>query len=1236
MIRLVIIVCFITIQAFGQQIKFENFTISEGLSNNSVIDIENDKDGSLWIGTLDGLNHYDGYDFTVYKHNVDNSNSIAGNYIRKIKRDTTGTIWILTDDLKICSYIGNEKFKTYFFKNETTDIYLSKKGNIVVSGKNSYSEFINGHFQASKTLVIQKQSPKAIKNKLFDSYPNAIINTVLKDKSGNIWYATRKNGLFIRKNNTVNSGLLEHYTQDPYSDYSFKSNEIETLHEDSFGNIWLGLKDGGISMAYTNSDKIASIAPHPIKFPTIPNEAVRAVTKDLAERIWLGYYTKGLFYYNLKTKSYTSFKIKEAKSQPDWMRIRSLFTASDGTVLAGTYAGIIRIKNNGDYSLYTAKRDSNLPNNRNYSIYEDANKQLWISCWGGMAKFNLKTDTFETFKGQKLLSQYHIRNVISTGGELIIGTENSGVKLLDLNNGEVHTISISDGLLSNSVYSIYKESQTNHYWIATLGGISIYDKNKGIIKNITEKDGLPSQMVYGLLSNENKVWVSTTKGIAVVDKGNLQVKPFCSNGLWQVSEFSEGAYYQDVKGVLFFGGANGLNYFNPNTIQLDTSKAKIKLVVDGNENYKTSIEKSFSDNELDIELVPIKFPVKNRSNVYYKLEGKDKVWNLLDDSNKIKYTNLASGNYTLLVKQGRNSSPEPLLFSLHIKKAFYETILFYVLLSVFIFITSIGFLFFKNRKAIAQQKKLEDQIVVRTAVIEKQKRNLQAVNDKLDEKNKEILLQKEKLLTLHNNLKNEDFEIEKFKTFVLSEFQEPLFKIIKTASVLKEDAEAQRNLIHQSGKLIDLISEWNYLNHIKDIGPVKITAINLFPVLKGSVEKLKRALQTHHVNFNCEIDTTIGWVEIDVLRFRLLLQYFFNDISKYSDAGSDLDISIRHKNNVLEIQLSSNSTILKNNWYSILHFSPYFKALQVLLCDLKGRFSNSSEEEFQVILQIPLLIIDTDVKQVETISWKHFNQHENSSSNKTNILIFSEEENYATANQILEQDNYNLIFESSVSNLATARKQISVDLIVFYQAIFSKELLYFLRHTNTEEMNRKKTPLMYISEDSSYELQEQSIELGIDTLIQLPASVSFITKKISSLINKKQVAVEENKFQQKIFDILTEKDSVITPNDKLLKRGLDIIKDELHNPSFNVEMLVEQLGVSRVKCYRLFKETLKQSPSDIIMSLRLQKAEALLKSNKLNISEISFECGYNDPKYFGRSFKKHFGKSPKEFKENLI
>ncbi len=1264
----------------GQNVKFKSLSTNDGLSNNSVEDIENDVNGGLWIATWDGLNYFDGYKFTVFKHDIDNSNSIASNYIIKIKRDANGIIWILTEDSKISRYLNNKQFKNYTFNSEPKDISLSKNGNIIVHTKNDYFEFINGQFQKSDSLLITKEDNDVLKKLLLKEYPNIVINSILKDKSGNIWYATRKNGLFIITNNLKKSQKhhIEHYTQDPYSNHSFNSNEIETLHEDVFGNIWLGLKDGGISMTYRNSNKIFSVAPHPLKFPNIPNETIRAITKDSKGSIWLGYYTKGLFYYNKKSKHYTKFKIKEAFFQPDWKRIRSLFTASDGTVWAGTYAGIIRIKNNATYSLYDAEYFPNFPNNRNYSMYEDSKKQLWIACWGGVAKFNLKTNRFEAFKGQKTVSQYHIRNIKVIDNELILATENNGVKLLDLDkgelktikiekalsqyhvenksfdnetidnisnsnqvklqdlkNGELQTINTKEGLLNNSIYSVYKDEQTNYYWIASLGGLSIYDKQKGVIKNITEKSGLPSQLVYGILAKKNEIWISTTKGIAVINKNNFQVKTLYPKGGWQVSEFSEGAYYQDPKGLLFFGGINGLNYFNPDNIQFNHTKAKIKLIVDGNETYESTIKKSFSENQIDIELIPIKFPKRDSKSIYYKLEGKDKNWLLLNNG-KINYTNLDSGNYRFLVKQEPDTNIESMLISFHIEKPFYKTISFYILLSIFTLACAIAFIFLKNKSATEQQKKLEIQILARTEIIENQKRDLLIVNNKLDEKNKKIVLQQEKLLALHNNLKNEDFEIEKFKTFVLSEFQEPITEIIKTSNTLKTDTEAKQNLITQSGKLVNLVSEWNYLNHIKDIGSVKTSAINLFPILKNSLEKFKKSLLNNKVNFNCKIDTSIGWVEIDVLRFRLLLQYFFNDISKYSDTDSNLSIDINNLTNFLEIQLTSNSTILKNNWYSIVHYSPYFKALQVLLSDLKGQLINNSRETFQVTLQIPIGIINTDNKQIESISWKHLNQQDDGLSlNKQNILVFSDAENYATANQILKQDDYNLIFEDSVSNLSSAIKQIHFNLIVFYQATFSKELVYFL-NTYKEDTNRTKTPMIYISEYIDYELQEQSIEFGIDTLIQLPASESFITKKITSLISKKQGVIEENKFQQKIFDILTEKAPVTTPNDKLLKKSLEIIKRELHNPSFNVEMLVEQLGVSRVKCYRLFKEILKQSPSDIITSLRLQKAEVLLKTKKLNISEISFECGYNDPKYFGRSFKKYFGKSPKEFKEQVF
>lgn len=1216
-----------TISSFGQHIKFENFTTNNGLSNNSVGDIESGIDGGLWIATWDGLNYFDGYNFKIFKNDINNPKSISSNYITKIKKDRAGKIWIMTKEGHVNFYVGNESFKEFIFKTTPKDLYLSQKGNIIVQTSTAYYEYKNKSFVETAQNNVRKADLGNLRKMLLDKYPELTINDVLKDRTGNIWFATRENGLFI----ITNENKIEHLTADLYNPYSFKNNEIETLHLDDFGNIWLGQKDGGLSMAFAGSEKINWIAPHPLKEPNLPDETIRAVTKDNKGRIWLGFYTKGLYYYNERNHVFEKFKTDKESTHEDWGRVRSLFTSSDGSIWAGTYKGILRISNNKSTS-YETSNANGAAINRCYSIIEDQNKQLWMGCWGGVAKFNLTTGKFEAFEGQNALSRYHIRNIKKNNQSLIISTEHDGVIVFNQTNHSIKKITTQEGILGNSIYSVFVDNESDNYWIASLGGVSVFNKKTGLVKNITESDGLPSHMVYGLVDNGDKVWISTTKGIASIDKKNYSVKAYNPDHGWQATEFSEGAYYQDSKGNLFFGGVEGLNYFNPSTIFSNASKAKIKLKIDGSENYLASLEKSFGDNSLEIEVMPIVFPRNKKNEIYYKLKGRDENWIALPSNNKIKYAKIPSGQYSFVIKQGKDAKPEPALFTLQIGKAFYESIWFYMLLSGFFLLICIIVVNVKNKASLAQQKYMEELVAARTAVIESQKKEMQAVNEELDEKNRKILEQKEKLLMLHSNLKKENFEIEKFKSFMLAEFQEPISRIIKISGAFKKDTETHRDLIAQSGKLVKLISEWNYLEHIKDLGPVQKSMASLFPVFKNNVEKLKKDLQRNGVNFNCEIDAAEYFAVVDILRLKLAMQYFFNDLGKYSDKDSTVNVVIEYEQHFIVIKAISDSDILRENWYNISHYSPYFKALQILLADLQGELLPSLVNDFQLTMRIPIETADQEINFKETISWKNFNYADQFSADKKCLLVFGDSYNNPAACQVLESENFNLIFESSILNLNSIMKQIDISALVLYQTEFSKKLIDFLKQTNGN--SNIKIPMIYISEDINYELNEQLLEIGIETHIQLPASASFVRKKINSLINQNIEPLREHKIQEKIFEILTEDNEHVTANDRLLKRALEIIKEQLHNPSFNVEMLGEELGISRVKCYRLFKETLHQSPSDILMSLRLQKAEVLLKTKRLNISEISFECGYNDPKYFGRSFKKYYGKTPKEFKEH--
>ncbi|NKI24976.1 helix-turn-helix domain-containing protein [Arenibacter sp. 6A1] len=1219
---------------FGQQIKFNTLTTEDGLSNNSILGITSDKNGVLWIGTWDGLNSYDGHSFKIYKHIKDSANSLAGNVVRELVRDANMDIWALTDNKSVSKYIGGNSFQNYRFEKEVGALRLSREGNPLVSldGSNEHYEFDGDTFVRVEPKNLDNENDAALHRILHKYNPELVINQVMKDRKGNVWFATKYNGVYVlpNKSSNVHSEHIEHYRYDPYSKYSFNSNEVEKLYEDDFGNIWLGHKDGGLSMAYRESEKISLVAPHPIHFPNLPNETIRAITKDQKGDLWLGYYNQGLFKYDQKLQTYVAFEIPEARLNKEWNRIRSLFTSSDGSVWVGTYGGVLRISNNTIHT-YTAEKNNLLPNNRNYSFFEDDHHAIWTACWGGLAKFSLKNNRFESFKGQDALQQLQIRKVKVQEQEVLLATENSGLVILDLLTGNIKGIAKADGALGNSIYDVYKDPRTNYYWIASLGGITVYDLNTGVVKNITEKEGLPSHMVYSLLPNKDDIWISTTKGIAAVNRSSYAVLSMNPEEGWQAAEFSEGAYYQDVKGGLYFAGVYGMNYFSPNNINFFKELPKLQVRVDQKSFMGTRIEKSYGENNLSVAITPVSFHKDPNNQVVYKLEGFDHAWEVFE-SNPIRYSDLPYGDYRLLVKNTLDeSSANTVIIPMSITKPFYLSFWFLGTMSGFLLVILGIIILQRNKKALRYRRELERKIQERTQTINSQKEELITANKILDEKHKEISDQKNQLLNTHLHLKKQEFEIESFKTFVLSEFKEPIAKILDLSGKLKEEDAIKNALLMQSGKLTNLLMEWDFLNHVKDIGTSKKSAVKLGPILNQLLDQLNHNAITSNIHLHCTVKLQDNWIAIDVLRFKLLMKYLFFEVIKYGAEESNLTVDVSMEHDRFVMKILSDSDILTKNAHSIQQYSPYFRAVNTLIQTLEGALVfNDKTNQQEIRVSLPALVVAKDAVVQEEIQWRHLKLEEKMLSDKNNIVVFCEESDYLSCRQLLLKEGHNLLFESSVGAVSSLIKKVSVHGMVIYNSPITEELMALLQQAK-DKTQLINLPVLYISEQIDYSLQEQTMELGIDAFIQLPARDSFIHKRLQGLIaTRKEYLKDQSKYQ--LFGVAKDESQHLSPNEKLLNKALEIIKNNLESSSFNVQELNEQLQISKIKSYRIFKEVLSKSPSEVITELRMQKAEYLLQSKTLNIAEISFACGFNDPKYFSRIFKKHFGCSPKVYK----
>lgn len=1179
--------------SFGQDVSFKTFTTDDGLSNNSVNDIENDVNGGLWIGTWDGLNYFNGNEFKVFKHIKGDTTSIAGNEVYKILKDKHNTIWTLTDE-GLSKYTNNNQFKNYSFNEAINNISLSKNLTLVIALQNGKKlTYKNNRFvNFLKSNNAENQKNLVYKKILWSKYANLIINDVFIDND-KILFATQSNGLFLLKI-VDNDYQITNYKHDIYNSSSFKSNEIEEIHKDIFGGIWLAFKDGGISLLQESIKGVSTIVPHPKDFPHLPTETVRAITKDNDNNLWLGYYSNGLQKFNKKTNCFIPFNI--AKKNPDWSRVRSLFTDSKGAIWAGTYAGIIRILNN-NATYFSAKENPLFFNNRNYSFFEDETHNLWIACWGGIAKLNLNELQFTSFLNQKLLNNVHIRDVYKHKSTLIIASENKSLLLFNIKKGTFKKISEKNGLAGNSVFSILHQKKTNKFWISCLGGISIINEEGEVLKTITEKNGLPSHMVYGLLEQDGKIWASTTKGIGKIDINTYQVEKISNSKQWQATEFSEGAYYKDANGTLYFGGVKGISYFNPKDLKVSEYLPKLNVIINGKTNPNKVIKKSYNENYLKIKVVPIAFEKNANNKVHYKLEGFDNQWQELNDDFIIFYKSLPAKKYKLLIKNSLNNQGNPLTYSIIITPPFYFTNWFLTLV-LFVFVLALLiYLFNKNRIRKNYQKKLEEEIKNRTKVVNRQK---------------------EELLKLHNSVRNNEFEVDNFKKFIVDKFKQPLALVIENLSKINPNTEEKELVKSEVKKLMNRVMQWDYLEDVSSLSEFK-KSIAKASFIEKQLLLYKKQFTSNHIEYTINFKTSVDFIELDIVRCKLMFQYLINVLLNYRQPKTFLHFNITVSKNNIELIFTSNNHIIIDSVAYIKQYNRYFIASQKIVNSLKGSIEKEiTTSSITLVIKIPITIPTKE--NIEQSLQKTTLSLNELPKNKKIILVYTNKNDFNAAKCLIESKEYYLLFEDNLKNIFKYISKTELfHLLIFYNVSFSSKVIELLSFI----VKNKNLPTLYISEKIDYLFLEKIETYQINDLIQLPTSNTFITKKINYLLTHNNNIIKKSKQKS-------------SPNQIFVNQATTIVKNNFSNPSFNVEYLINELKISRVKCYRMFKEVLHQAPSDYINQYRMKKAVEILKEKKLSISEIAYECGYNDPKYFSKSFKKFYGTTPKKYSETYF
>ncbi len=552
-----LILSFSIIYSQPNKLSFVNFTIENGLSNNLVHSIYQDKKGWMWFGTYQGLNRFDGYKFTIFDHLPSDSTSIGGSLIRAMFEDKDGGLWI-----------GTEKKGIYRFNRDKDDfkIFSGSKGTFNLREQTYYAiqQDREGYLWLGTEHGLCKVDLNGKILKLYqhrDDDPNSIINSTVKviqiDRTGKLWIGTMA-GLDIvdpQSDKIIHLGSSIEKLKD----------EICTIFFNTDSKIWIGTYKYGIIIVDPLTLKYEHLIIDPLNERSL---TVRVIARD-RDNYWIG--TRGgLYIYSKETNHFSYFKHDGRESESlIHNSVSDIYKDAKGDFWIATRGGISYVvKEKQVFQCYRELPNDNhyLNNGEIYAFWMDPQGKLWIGTEsGGVNVFDRSRGVFSYIKHEKSansLSNNCVKALMDDHkGNLWVGTFMGGVDIINLKSGHIshyqNQPANNHSLSSNKVWSFYSDSQ-NNIWVGTELGLDKYEPKTGTF--IHYKNVIWDQPVIWIKEDSNHdLWVSSNDELVIYNTATQKMKRFAEKTRMMLEDNSGRFWITTLdKGLALFDKNKGI------------------------------------------------------------------------------------------------------------------------------------------------------------------------------------------------------------------------------------------------------------------------------------------------------------------------------------------------------------------------------------------------------------------------------------------------------------------------------------------------------------------------------------------------------------------------------------------------------------------------------------------------------------------------------------------------------
>lgn len=766
------------------------------ISSDVITDMVIDANGFIWVSTLGGgLNRLNPLEQTFQKVGAD---KLSSNLIKKLFVDSKQRLWIGTvengldmidlsnHELKVTNFSNGKQGVSHPSVRAFTEDSL---GRIWIGTDGGGVDIYTPSSESWANIRNTKTSTNGLSGNR--------IRSLLKDIDGNIWIGTALNGL--NKYDFRTKQIIQ-YVSDDSNPKSLSSNRVLSLIQDEIGQLWIGTEEG---LNIFHDEFFSRIKRDQSKPESLSNNGILDIYQDKGGLIWIGTY-RGINIWNPATAAF-NHNLPQIKDKLSNAMVLDFAENSFGDIFIATYGGGILKKQAGSYDYQLISADEGLPDNRVTSVFVDRDDGLWVGTrTNGLLYFSKKvnnwiqyvndpnnssslpsngvTDIQQSKDGSIWVTTYRgglskkVENsFINVGAESELSSGLSSTKAMQihedqdgliwvatqkglnrLNPGDMsvkqfrHDPNIPTSLSDDLSWQILEDREGN-FWIATQGsGVNLWKyedriNETEIFQNITREDGLLSNTIYGLAEdNEGNIWLSSTRGLSRFNPAQNEFKHFdLSHGL-QGYDYNLAAVYQSRNGVIYFGGSNGFNYFNPSDLPKNLTTPAVQLTnvsgIDGIFNLinQNNLQLNYTDYFVAFDFVALDFAAPEKNQYQYKLEGFDTDWLSVGNLRRATYTNLPAGNFVFKVKASNNDgvwSDEQVNLPVKVLPAPWRTVWAYGIYALVICTMIILFLRTQMRKLAAeekQRKELEREVKKRTQELALQNKQLIKLNEDLD------------------------------------------------------------------------------------------------------------------------------------------------------------------------------------------------------------------------------------------------------------------------------------------------------------------------------------------------------------------------------------------------------------------------------------------------------------------------------------------------------------------------